>query len=108
MLDKVRITDCAAETIRLLIGTKYGHGLRVKVVEGCSGVEYKMAIDSATAEDRVFGNKGGHVFLDPKSMLHLSGTELDYKDGLMQSEFVFNVPAVRAAAHSVACLSDDC
>jgi len=93
MTAKITITDRAAEAIRLIIGTKYGHGLRVKVVEGgCSGLEYKMAIDSAATEDRVFGKDGAHVLLDPKSMLHLSGTELDYQSGLMQSGFVFNNP----------------
>src|SRR5918992_2133473 len=93
MPTNITITAGAAETIRLLVGTRSGHGLRVKVVEGgCSGLEYKMAIDSPAAEDRVFGKNGVRVLLDPKSMLHLSGTELDYKDGLMQSGFVFNNP----------------
>jgi iron-sulfur cluster assembly protein len=98
MTKEITITDSAAEKIKaLLAGTKEDHGLRVKVVEGgCSGFEYKMAIDAAGTEDQIFEKNGARVLLDPKSILHLSGTELDYKSGLMQSGFVFNNPNVKA------------
>jgi iron-sulfur cluster assembly accessory protein len=98
MTAEITITDRAAEKIRaLLVGAKYEHGLRVKVVEGgCSGFEYKMDLDSPAADDRVFERNGARVLLDPKSILHLSGTELDYRRGLMQSGFVFNNPNVKA------------
>jgi iron-sulfur cluster assembly protein len=98
MSKEITITDRAAEKIRaLLAGAKEEHGLRVKVVEGgCSGFEYKMAIDGAETEDQVFEKNGARVLLDPKSILHLNGTELDYKNGLMQSGFVFNNPNVKA------------
>jgi iron-sulfur cluster assembly protein len=97
MTKGITVTHAAAEKIRaLLAGAKYGNGLRVKVVEGgCSGFEYKMDVDSPAADDRVFGKDGARVLLDPKSILHLSGTELDYKSGLMQSGFVFNNPNAR-------------
>jgi len=97
MVGEITITDRAAEKVRALLAqAKEGHGLRVKVVEGgCSGFEYKMAIDSAAADDRVFEKNGARVMLDSKSMLHLNGTELDYKNELMQSGFVFNNPNVK-------------
>jgi iron-sulfur cluster assembly protein len=97
MATEITITDRAAEKIRaLLAGTKEGNGLRVKVVEGgCSGFEYKMDIDSPEAEDQVFEKDSARVLLDPRSILHLKGTELDYKSGLMQSGFVFNNPNVK-------------
>lgn len=98
MAGEITITDCAAEKIRaLLAGANAGHGLRVKVVEGgCSGFEYKMDIDSPGAEDQVFEKNGARIMLDARSILHLNGTELDYKSGLMQSGFVFNNPNVKA------------
>ena len=98
MAGEITISDGAAKKIRaLLTGAKEGHGLRVKVVEGgCSGFEYKMAIDSPAAEDQVFEKNGARVLLDPKSILHLNGTELDYKSGVMQSGFVFNNPNAKA------------
>lgn len=97
MIGEITITDRAAEKIKdLLAGAKAGQGLRVKVVEGgCSGFEYRMDIDSSEAEDRVFEKYGARVLLDPKSFLHLNGTELDYKIELMQSSFVFNNPNVK-------------
>jgi len=97
MVGEITITDRAAEKIRVLLaGANEGHGLRVKVVEGgCSGFEYKMDMDSPAAEDQVFEKNGTRVLLDPQSFLHLNGTELDYKDELMQSGFVFNNPNVK-------------
>jgi iron-sulfur cluster assembly accessory protein len=73
-----------------------GYGLRIEVVEGgCSGFEYKMAIHPPEAEDQLFEKNGARVMLGVKSILHLNGTELDYKDDLMQSAFVFNNPNVK-------------
>jgi iron-sulfur cluster assembly accessory protein len=94
---EITITDRAAEKIRVLLAAaKEGHGLRVEVVEGgCSGFEYKMDIDSPEADDQVVEKNGARVLLGAKSILHLSGTELDYKDELMQSGFVFNNPNVK-------------
>jgi len=97
MMGKVTITDRAAEKIhKLLAGAAAGHGLRVTVVEGgCSGFEYKMELGLPEPEDEVFEEDGARVFIDAKSILHLSGTELDYKDELMQSAFVFNNPNIK-------------
>jgi iron-sulfur cluster assembly protein len=97
MTKEITITDGAAEKIRaLLVGAKSAYGLRVKVVEGgCSGFEYNMDLDSPAPEDRVFEKNGARVLLDPESILHLAGTELDYRSGLIQSGFVFNNPNVK-------------
>ena len=99
MVGGISVTDRAAQKIRSLLGgTTEGQGLRVKVVEGgCSGFEYKMEIDFPGSEDRVFEKDGALVLLDANSILHLNGTELDYKDELMQSGFVFNNPNVKGA-----------
>ena len=97
MIGEITLTDRAAEKIqKLLAGANEKNGLRVQVVEGgCSGFEYKMVIDVRATEDRVFEKNGARIFLDPKSMLHLNGTELDYKDSLLHSGFVFNNPNVK-------------
>ena len=97
MVGGIIVTDRAAQKIRSLLGgTTEGQGLRVKVVEGgCSGFEYKMEIDFPGNEDHVLEKDGALVLLDAKSILHLNGTELDYKDELMQSGFVFNNPNVK-------------
>jgi len=72
--------------------------LRLKVVGGgCSGLQYKVDFDAPKGTDKVFEKDGAKVFVDMKSLLYLSGTELDYKDELMQSGFVFQNPNVKRA-----------
>jgi iron-sulfur cluster assembly accessory protein len=97
MSAELTVTDRAAAKIRaLLVGAKAGHGLRVQVVEGgCSGFEYKMGIDAPESEDHAFENAGARILLGSKSILHLDGTVLDYRSGLMQAGFVFNNPNVK-------------
>ena len=94
MAGDVTISERAAAKIKELLGeTVQGRGLRIRVVEGgCSGLEYKLDIDTPRGGDQIFEKEGATVLLDPKSLLYLSGTELDYKKELMQSAFVFNNP----------------
>jgi iron-sulfur cluster assembly protein len=95
----VSITDRAAERIKnLLAEQKEGHGLRLKVVGGgCSGLQYKLDVDQQKAGDRVFEKEGARVLVDMKSLLYLNGTELDYRESLMESGFVFQNPNVKKA-----------
>jgi len=96
----VSITDRAAEKIKELVktGDGEGRGLRLKVVGGgCSGLQYRVDFDAQRAGDRIFEKDGARVFVDMKSLLYLNGTELDYKEELMQSGFVFQNPNVKRA-----------
>jgi iron-sulfur cluster assembly protein len=70
------------------------HGLRLGVKGGgCSGMSYVLAFDESPKEkDSVFMIDGIRVFVDPKSLFFLSGTVLDYSDGLNGKGFVFNNP----------------
>ena len=98
MVSAVSITDRAAEKIKELLAaeTKEAQGLRLKVVGGgCSGLQYKMDLDLQRPADRVFEKDGAKVLVDMKSLLYLNGTELDYKEELMQSGFVFQNPNVK-------------
>jgi iron-sulfur cluster assembly accessory protein len=93
----VSITERAAARIKQLQAEeKESQGLRLKVVGGgCSGLQYKMDLDQQKAGDRVFEKDGAKVLVDMKSLLYLNGTELDYKEELMQSGFVFQNPNVK-------------
>lgn len=96
----VSVTERAAARIKELLGAESlaEQGLRVKVVGGgCSGLQYKVDIDAAKASDKIFEKDGAKVLVDMKSLLYLTGTELDYKDELMQSGFVFQNPNVKKA-----------
>ncbi len=62
---------------------------------GALGLQYKVDFDAPKATDKDFEKDGAKLLVDMKSLLYLSGTELDYKDELMQSGFVFQNPNVK-------------
>jgi len=98
MAAAVTITDRAAERIKELMvaENKEVQGLRVKVVGGgCSGLHYKLDFDNPKPGDRIFEKEGAKVIVDMKSLLYLTGTELEYQESMMQSGFVFQNPNVK-------------
>ena len=100
MATGVSVTERAAARIKELAASenREGQGLRVKVVGGgCSGLQYKVDFDVPKGTYKVFEKDGAKVLVDMKSLLYLTGTELDYKDELMQSGFVFQNPNVKKA-----------
>ena len=96
----IKLTANAAKKVGSLLA-KQGRPngvLRVAVVGGgCSGLQYKMDLDASRPGDKVFENDGAKILVDMKSLLYLNGTELDYKEELMQSGFVFQNPNVKRA-----------
>jgi iron-sulfur cluster assembly protein len=92
------LTQKAAERIKALLAeqNKEAEGLRIKVIGGgCSGIQYKLDTDVQKPGDRVFERDGAKVFTDLKSFLYLNGAELEFKEGLMESGFVFQNPNVQ-------------
>jgi iron-sulfur cluster assembly protein len=94
----ITLTDAAADRVRHFIDNRgKGEGLRLGVrTSGCSGMAYVLEfVDAAGPEDNVYEDKGVKVFVDPKSLVYLEGTELDYgKEGLNEG-FKFNNPNVK-------------
>lgn len=93
----ITLTDLAAKEVRRLIEAQNlpeSTGLRVGVKGGgCSGLTYSLNFDTNEGEnDRVFDSNGVKIVIDSKSFLYLSGTTLDYTDGLNGSGFIFNNP----------------
>ena len=94
----VNITESAAQRINQIVvdEKRQGQGLRLKVVGGgCSGLQNKLEFDQPKTTDRVFERDGAKVIVDLKSLLYLGGTELDYKETLMQSGFIIQNPNVK-------------
>ena len=93
----VTISDLAVERLRDAVA-KHGRpedGLRVKVVGGgCSGLQYKLELDAPKPGDKVFERDGVKVVIDRKSFLYVNGSELIYKDGLMDTGFQLDNPNV--------------
>lgn len=70
------------------------HFVRVSVTSGgCSGLTYNMNFDNTPLpSDEVFEDKGIKLVVDPKSILYLLGTTLDFSEGLSGKGFYFNNP----------------
>ncbi|CAA2144775.1 MULTISPECIES: iron-sulfur cluster assembly accessory protein [Methylobacterium] len=90
------LTDAAADRIKAIIADaeKPIAGLRVGVKNGgCAGMSYTMeyAEGRNPGEDMV-EDRGVTVFVDPKALLFLLGTEMDFKTTKLSSQFVFNNP----------------
>ena len=67
--------------------------LRVFVENGgCSGMEYGMSFDLPKPDDQVFESEGVRVLVDPKSLGFLTGTNIDFDDGLHGKGFELKNP----------------
>jgi iron-sulfur cluster assembly protein len=91
----ITLTDRAANHVQNYLA-KRGRGVGVRFgvrTTGCSGMAYKLEfVDAASAEDQTFESHGVKVFVDPKSLVYIDGTELDFvREGLNEG-FKFNNP----------------
>ena len=92
----VRLSDAAAVRITEIMRQAEGRyiGVRVGVVNGgCAGMSYTMDYaESAAPLDEVIEDKGVKIFVDPKAVMFLVGTEMDFKREKLGSRFVFLNP----------------
>ena len=93
----ISITDAAAERINEIMSNAKDNtvqGVRVNVVTGgCAGMSYEMNyINEKSPGDEVIEDKGVKVYIDPKAIMYLLGTVMDYKKDKFSSSFVFNNP----------------
>ena len=82
----ITMTERAAQHVQDYI-TKRGKGYGVRLgvrTTGCSGLAYKLEFaDGANPEDQQFESNGVKVLVDPKSLVYIDGTELDFvREGL--------------------------
>jgi iron-sulfur cluster assembly protein len=91
----IQLTEVAAERVRNFLNSRgKGIGLRLGVkTTGCSGMAYVLEfVDELEDDDQVFETQGVKVIVDPKSLVFLDGTEVDFaKEGLNEG-FRFNNP----------------
>ena len=90
----MKVTDAAAMRIAALMARGEGVGLRVGVKNGgCAGMEYTMEWAAEQGKyDEVVEDKGAKILIDPKAIMFLLGTEMDYQESALKSGFVFNNP----------------
>ncbi|KSC92179.1 iron-sulfur cluster assembly protein IscA [Pseudomonas aeruginosa] len=94
----ISMTEAAAKHVqRSLEGRGKGEGIRLGVrTTGCSGLAYVLEfVDELAAGDLVFESHGVKVIIDPKSLVYLDGTELDFTREGLNEGFKFNNPNVR-------------
>jgi iron-sulfur cluster assembly protein len=76
----ITLTDTAAERVKGFLENRgSGVGLRLGVkTTGCSGLAYVLEfVDEVEERDQVFEDHGVKIFIDPKSLIYLDGTEVD-------------------------------
>jgi iron-sulfur cluster assembly protein len=95
----ITLTEAAAKHVsRYLERRGKGIGLRLGVkTTGCSGLAYKLEYaDESLVEDVSFDSHGVKVLVDPRSLVYIDGTELDFvREGLNEG-FKFNNPNVKS------------
>jgi len=96
-VSEISLSDKAVKQIKRIMSENEipdSHGLRVSVKGGgCSGLTYNLNFDSSHKDgDLVIEKDGVKLFVDGKSLFYLTGTELDFSDGLNGRGFIFNNP----------------
>lgn len=94
----INLTENAAQHVTNFLNKRgKGEGIRLGVkTSGCSGMAYTLEfVDRIEEHDLVFESYGVKVFIDPKSLVYLDGTELDYTKEGLQEGFQFHNPNVK-------------
>ena len=91
----IQLSEVAADRVRHFLDSRgKGIGLRLGVkTTGCSGLAYVIEfVDELQEGDEVFESRGVKVVIDPKSLVFLDGTEVDYAKVGLQEGFQFKNP----------------
>ncbi len=92
----INFTDAAAEKVKVLIEEEDNENLKLRVYVtggGCAGFQYGFSFDEKTADDdTIIENSGVALVIDPLSFQYLVGSDVDYKEDLMGSQFIIRNP----------------
>ena len=92
----IKLSTNAAERIKEIMSSaeKNALGVRVSVKSGgCAGMSYVMEYaKDIKPNEEVIEEKGVKVLIDPKAIMYLLGTEMDYKKEKFSSQFIFKNP----------------
>jgi iron-sulfur cluster assembly protein len=94
----ITLTEAAASRVKDFLDNRgKGVGLRLGVkTTGCSGMAYVIEFaDAVEADDVVFEDRGIKLIINPKSLVYLDGTELDYDREGLNEGFKFKNPNVK-------------
>ena len=92
----IKLSDNAASRIKeiMLAADNSTIGVRIGVQSGgCAGMSYKLEYaKEIKPNEEVIEDKGVKVLIDPKAIIYLLGTEMDYKKEKFSSQFIFKNP----------------
>tara|TARA_Y100000992_G_scaffold122777_1_gene80422 strand:+ start:3371 stop:3706 length:336 start_codon:yes stop_codon:yes gene_type:complete len=92
----IKLSDKAVNRIKEIMSKAENTAIGVRVgvkSGGCAGLSYIMEYASdKKPNEEIIEDKGVKVFIDPKAVMYLLGTEMDYKKEKFSSQFVFNNP----------------
>lgn len=92
----IKLTEAAAAQIKALLAQRGKDSLGVRVGvrnAGCSGLAYTLEyVDEADPFDEMVEERGVTVLIDPKAIMFLLGTEMDYVEEKLKSGFTFTNP----------------
>ena len=95
----ITMTEAAAQHVQAHLKQR-GKGLGIRVgikTTGCSGMSYVLEfVDAANEEDQVFESQGVNIVADPKSLLYIDGTQMDYIKSGLNEGFEFTNPNTKA------------
>ena len=90
------LTEEAVIRVQALMDARATHAAGVRIslkTKGCSGLAYSLEyVDTPRPEDEMVEVQGIHIYIDPKAVMFLIGTEMDYQDDLVKSGFLFRNP----------------
>ena len=92
----ITLSDNAVQRIKEIMASSSDKSIGVRIgvkTGGCAGMSYVMEYaKSSNSNDEIIEDKGVKVLIDPKAIMYLLGTEMDYKKEELSSSFVFKNP----------------
>jgi len=97
----IKLTEKAAQKVTEIMKEqqKENYGLKIAVLRGgCAGYVYNMDFEKEPVDgDMIIEEHGVKLFVDPKTVDHMKGAEIDYLETLQQSGFKINNPNAKAS-----------